>query len=426
MASSNHVMIALQTPDGLAFGYVLDASPRQVSFTVNNNLAVGTSFAWRMELKGYSETIMGNLTVTRGYPARSSGDWPRYDADVKDIPEGDAVLLEVWMEDQEKGGSSRRVEQDPERFIKDMFSEGMRSASQAQTKLVIDRMNERRARREELFKKKKRGIGGDFGLSRESTAAGSSVSRSAVRSQISAALGSFSRRTLDQPAPTTTPSPAAPTPSRSNPTEDAPPGAAPAPDKQAQASRISEEVIAAALQAARLQSGPGDDTPPADPFLDNPHWAAEPAPTTPMERSTARPEPPPAVPAAPAEEPEPAPQEPEPPPAAPAEEPEPATQEPEPGWAWRLDDSLSPPLLELRYPQLGDYGRDYSRHLKNGGMFLEGMQIGARGDKLAVRLVHPGGTLECQAQVVAVMAAGTGLMLFLDKEQKATLAAAAT
>ncbi|MFH1466810.1 MAG: hypothetical protein ABIO70_20670, partial [Pseudomonadota bacterium] len=119
----------------------------------NNNLSAGMSFAWRMELKGYSETIMGRLTVTRAHPARSSSEWPRYEASIDDIPVEDGVLLKVWMEDQEKGGSSRRLEKDPERFIKDMFSEGMRGASSASTKLVIDRMNERRARRDALFKK---------------------------------------------------------------------------------------------------------------------------------------------------------------------------------------------------------------------------------------------------------------------------------
>ena len=148
-----NVMLAVQTPDGLAFGYVLDASPRHVVFTVNSNLSPGMSFAWRMELKGYSETIMGRLTVTRAHPPRTSSEWPRFEAMIDDIPEEDGVLLAVWMEDQEKGGSSRRLERDPDRFIKDMFSEGMRGASSAQTRLVIDRMNERRERRARLFKK---------------------------------------------------------------------------------------------------------------------------------------------------------------------------------------------------------------------------------------------------------------------------------
>ncbi len=249
MAERMNVMIALQTPDGLAFGYVLDASPRHVCFTVNNNLPVGTKFAWRMELKGYSETIMGQLTVTRGHPARSASDWPRYDADITEIPPEDGKLLQVWMEDQEKGGSSRRLEKDPSRFIKDMFSEGMSGASSAQTKLVIERMNERRARREQLFKKTKRGVGGDFGLSREgSTADSASVSKQAVRSRISAALGDFSRRTLAAPEPAQPPR-IDPAPAE----QPAPPR--PTAPEPAPLSAMDEDIIAAALQATGARDG---------------------------------------------------------------------------------------------------------------------------------------------------------------------------
>ncbi len=259
MAERMNVMIALQTPDGLAFGYVLDASPRHVCFTVNNNLPVGTKFAWRMELKGYSETIMGQLTVTRGHPARSASDWPRYDADITEIPPEDGKLLQVWMEDQEKGGSSRRLEKDPSRFIKDMFSEGMSGASSAQTKLVIERMNERRARREQLFKKTKRGVGGDFGLSREgSTADSASVSKQAVRSRISAALGDFSRRTLAAPEPAQPPR-IDPAPAE----QPAPPR--PKAPEPAPLSAMDEEIIAAALQATGLQGGSEEQAPATEP-----------------------------------------------------------------------------------------------------------------------------------------------------------------
>jgi hypothetical protein len=378
MAEPINVMIALQTPDGLSFGYVFDASPRHVVFTCNNNLVAGMSFAWRMELKGYSETIMGRLTITRAHPARSSSEWPRYEAKIDEIPDEDGVLLKVWMEDQEKGGSSRRLEKDPERFIKDMFSEGMRGASSASTKLVIERMNERKARREALFKKTKRGVGGDFGLSVESTAAGrgSSVSSAEVRSRINAALGGFSRRKLDQPTPEPPPQADPPPATQTDPVEFArayptartDEGEAPAPR-----SRTTDEIIAAALQAAGIQGAP----------------APPPAP------------------------------EPEP---LPAPEPVPLP-EPEPGL--RFDPDASPPLLTLRYPQLGDYAADYRRHLKNGGLFLAGHQLGARGDTFQVELTFPGGHIQCRAQVVAVMSAGTGLMLSLTREQRAELAAAA-
>lgn len=422
MAEAINVMIALQTPDGLSFGYVLDASPRHVVFTCNNNLPPGVSFAWRMELKGYAETIMGRLTVTRAYPARTASEWPRYEGNIDDIPPEDGVLLKVWMEDQEKGGSSRRIEKDPARFIKDMFSEGMRGASSASTKLVIDRMNERRVRREALFKQTKRGVGGDFGLSVESKAAshGSSVSSAEVRSRITAALGGFSRRKLEEepppPAPPLPPPDAPPpppeapaasppitehdAPERAYPTASTGVGDAPAPR-----SKTTDEIIAAALHAAGLRSD-SEAHPTAAPDLGQESSPPRPVPS---------PEPAPEAnvgegftPSRPVPNPEPAP-----------------TTEPEPEPGMVFDPSSSPALLRIRYPQAGDYAEDYRRHLKNGGLFIKGQQIGARGDTLQVELIIPGEPIACSAQVVAVMAAGTGLMLNLTKDQRAALAAAA-
>lgn len=151
-ARSSQVMVALQTKDGLAFGYCFDLSGDDVHFEVNSNLAPGEEMAFRMELKGYEETVMGALRVTQAFPPGSSG-WPHFHGKVLSIPDDDRKLLEVWMEDQRSGGSSRRMERDPDAYVKDMFAKRMSGATQASTKLVIDRMNERRARRDALFKK---------------------------------------------------------------------------------------------------------------------------------------------------------------------------------------------------------------------------------------------------------------------------------
>ncbi len=51
------------------------------------------------------------------------------------------------------GGSSRRVERNPDDYVRDMFAQRMSGASTSATKLVIERMNERRARRDQLFKR---------------------------------------------------------------------------------------------------------------------------------------------------------------------------------------------------------------------------------------------------------------------------------
>lgn len=150
--TGSKVMVALQTKDGLAFGYVLEMADDQVSFEVNSNIAAGEEMAFRMELKGYEETVMGQLRVTGGRPA-GSGAWPVYFAKILSIPDADRALLSVWMEDQRDGGSSRRVERNPDEYVKDMFAKRMSGAATASTKLVIDRMNERKARRDRLFKK---------------------------------------------------------------------------------------------------------------------------------------------------------------------------------------------------------------------------------------------------------------------------------
>ncbi|MFH1466652.1 MAG: hypothetical protein ABIO70_19860 [Pseudomonadota bacterium] len=151
-ARSSQVMVALQTKDGLAFGYCFDLSGDDVQFEVNSNLAPGEEMAFRMELKGYEETVMGALRVTQAFPPGASG-WPHFRGKVLSIPDDDRKLLEVWMEDQRSGGSSRRMERDPDAYVKDMFAKRMSGATNASTKLVIDRMNERKARRDRLFKK---------------------------------------------------------------------------------------------------------------------------------------------------------------------------------------------------------------------------------------------------------------------------------
>ena len=150
--TGSKVMVALQTKDGLAFGYVMELANELVTFEVNSNITPGEQMAFRMELKGYEETIMGQLTVTSGQKA-TVANWPIYRAKILEIPPDDRQLLEVWMEDQRDGGSSRRVERNPDEYVKDMFAKRMSGASTASTKLVIDRMNERRARRDRLFKK---------------------------------------------------------------------------------------------------------------------------------------------------------------------------------------------------------------------------------------------------------------------------------
>ncbi len=150
--TGSKVMVAIQTKDGLAFGYLNELALEDVSFEVNSNIAPGEEMAFRMELKGYEETVMGRLRVTSGRPATVS-NWPIYQAKILEIPDDDRRLLAVWMDDQRDGGSTRRVERNPDEYVKDMFAKRRSGADTASTKLVIDRMNERRERRARLFKK---------------------------------------------------------------------------------------------------------------------------------------------------------------------------------------------------------------------------------------------------------------------------------
>jgi len=151
-SSDTKVMVALQTKDGLAYGYLHDLVNDSCSFEVNSNISTGEEMAFRMELKGYEETIMGKLRVTGGRPG-NAGNWPMYQAKILEIPEFDRQLLEVWIVDQRDGGSTRRVERNPDEYVKDMFAKRKSGASTNATKLVIDRMNQRKARRAQLFKK---------------------------------------------------------------------------------------------------------------------------------------------------------------------------------------------------------------------------------------------------------------------------------
>ena len=420
MSQNVNVMLALQAPDGLAFGYVREASRTAMTFTVNANLQVGATMAWRMELKGYSETIMGRLTVTRAFPPASAGDWPRYDARVDEIPEEDLALLQVWMEDQEKGGSSRRMEKDPGRFVRDMFSEGMRCASAAQTKLVIDRMNERRLKREQMFKKKKAGIGGDFGLSAESRSTSSTASSEHARSRISAAFGDVGRRVAEAARPTERPaeSPApgghAERPASLCGTPPPLPWAGVQPQEGA-TSYLADSIVAAALEAAELQSAAAScdalSTPEAPRSLDDEELlededapAALDALRPPDDEELLDDEECPAAPRAEAL------------PALPA-----AAEEP----LFSVDLAARPPVVRLRLTA-ATWGEQYQRYLRNNALFLAGVAVGARGLAVAVELTLPSGSqIRCAAQVVAALPSGTGLMLTLTRSDREQLTAEA-
>jgi len=462
MSQNVNVMLALQAPDGLAFGYVREASRTAMTFTVNANLQVGATMAWRMELKGYSETIMGRLTVTRAFPPASAGDWPRYDARVDEIPEEDLALLQVWMEDQEKGGSSRRMEKDPGRFVRDMFSEGMRCASAAQTKLVIDRMNERRLKREQMFKKKKAGIGGDFGLSAESRSTSSTASSEHARSRISAAFGDVGRRVAEAARPTERPaeSPApgghAERPASLCGTPPPLPWAGVQPQEGA-TSYLADSIVAAALEAAELQSAAAScdalSTPEAPRSLDDEELlededapAALDALRPPDDEELLEDEDAPAAldalrppddeellededaPAAldalrPPDDEEllddeecPAAPRAEALPALPA-----AAEEP----LFSVDLAARPPVVRLRLTA-ATWGEQYQRYLRNNALFLAGVAVGARGLAVAVELTLPSGSqIRCAAQVVAALPSGTGLMLTLTRSDREQLTAEA-
>ncbi len=189
-STSSKVMVALQTKDGLAFGYVTELVNDAVTFEVNSNIAPGEEMAFRMELKGYEETVMGRLRVSGGRPGTTL-HWPTYFGKILEIPPEDKQLLEVWMEDQRDGGSSRRVERNPEEYVRDMFAKKMSGASTASTNLVIERMNERRARRDKLFKKTKDVFKQEMKLSADTVLGSSSTAdpdrnRESIREAISA------------------------------------------------------------------------------------------------------------------------------------------------------------------------------------------------------------------------------------------------
>ena len=274
MAEPLNVMFALQSPHGLAFGYVIDMNEREITFQIASVLQVGETMAWRMELKGYEETIMGMLTVRTVTPYRGEA-MQTFIGSISSMPEADLEIMRGWMEDQKLGGTSQRVERNPEKYIRDMFADKAGTASEAETKLAIERINERRARREQLFKKKKKGIGGDFGLSTEGGSGGSA--HSGVRSAISAALGRGLSSQSGAPAAPSKPaswtesgakvtiegrSPPAPPPPQPAPSavEPAPPQAAPAPPTPA-----PPRAATAPPQPAPPRAAPGNGRPPRTP-----------------------------------------------------------------------------------------------------------------------------------------------------------------
>jgi len=197
-SNETKVMVALQTKDGLNYGYLHDLVNDTCSFEVNSKISAGEEMAFRMELKGYEETVMGMLRVTGGRPA-SGGNWPMYQAKILEIPEFDRQLLEVWVVDQRDGGSTRRVERNPDEYVKDMFAKRKSGASTSATKLIIQRMNERKERRAKLFKKTNDVFTQEMKLSQDN------VQCEAPNSDDNSPRGSFQDAVKERTAPPPTP-----------------------------------------------------------------------------------------------------------------------------------------------------------------------------------------------------------------------------
>ncbi len=174
-------MFALQSPVGLKFGATISLDAERITFEMDVELTKGSSFKFRMELVGVEDTVMGTIRIDRALPKRQ-GSLQRYIARIVDMPEADRMAFDGWRRDQATGGISRRLERDPE-AIKQRIVDSMRGATEAESRLVLDKMNQK-----SIYKRKSADIveGDPFGLEQESGAQStqdSSSMRDSLRDQ---------------------------------------------------------------------------------------------------------------------------------------------------------------------------------------------------------------------------------------------------
>lgn len=201
MPANLNAMIAVQTRDGLTFGYARSVDLTSMVLEVQGDIQVGEEVEWRMELKGYKETAMGALVVERVRKPTEAGSWPIFHARISDLPDEDRKVLEGWMEDYQAGGTSKRVEREiEEALLRSWESRPEFRKDEAARKFILERMAERKAKRKKLFKKKisldDEGEGDPYGIAAEASRT-TTRPADAIRAALKRAPGAPPQRNLE-------------------------------------------------------------------------------------------------------------------------------------------------------------------------------------------------------------------------------------
>ncbi|MEE2751080.1 MAG: hypothetical protein VX519_06600 [Myxococcota bacterium] len=137
--------IALKHEHGVSFGTVDWFNGEKLQCQVAAKISKGSVVEMRMELSGWKYTVYARVEIV-SVGQGSQAATPRYGLKIRDISEEDQSRLEAWQKEQGLGGTTDDPLAQISDEMDDPFAVKQGAASEAETKLVMARYEERRRR----------------------------------------------------------------------------------------------------------------------------------------------------------------------------------------------------------------------------------------------------------------------------------------
>lgn len=160
MTAQAGAAIALQTRNGLVHGTTRHASTHLLVIELEHPLEVGETMTWRMDLVGWGDSVMGELTVAK-QRQRSSNELYEVQGRIGGMDDAHRSVYRRWLEERSKGGTRQYDRSDASTFASNVGGNSMRGLSPAEAKAALERIKARKGKR------KDEDLSSDLGLSSE-------------------------------------------------------------------------------------------------------------------------------------------------------------------------------------------------------------------------------------------------------------------
>jgi hypothetical protein len=137
--------IALKHENGVSFGTVDWFRDDKIQCQVAARIAPGSIVEMRMELAGWKHTLYAVVQVAGMVPS-PKGDAPRYGLRIVEMGEDDRNRMEAWQQEQNMGGTTANPMARVSEEMEDLFAVKEGAASAEDTRVVMERYEERRRR----------------------------------------------------------------------------------------------------------------------------------------------------------------------------------------------------------------------------------------------------------------------------------------